>query len=181
MQSPASAHHARSQWGGLAGLSGCSLAPHPIMRWRGSFPGCTQVSLRLWPPSISFSGGCPPGSPVPSSCLSGATASQSGGSKPLLNPSAVQQLQEPGQQRPSHPDSHRAYLLMLLERLLCRRSCPQGFGCPCVKPGHMGCLELSAKTHAPGCPVPALYPCKSSISLTGFSWADAPAAPREGS
>lgn len=67
----------------------CPLCPFPV-GWAGRswlLPctppchGCTRVTSRLWPPSVSFPGGCPLGSPVPSNL------SQWGSSQPVWGPS----------------------------------------------------------------------------------------------
>ena len=93
----------------------------------------------------------------PQGCLSGEEASQSGGSKPLPTPSPVQQFQEAGQQRLWHRVT-QGFLLTLLGRLFCSRSCPRTSGCLSVKPGHRGCpcwqqgpAYLAARSHPTPC------------------------------
>lgn len=182
MQSLASARFARSQWDGPAILLAAPL--HPTLSWVGGpFPGCTQVTSRLWPPSISFPGGCSLGSPVPSSL------SQWGRSQPVWGIQAAANPQ-PGPAVPGSwaavplAPSHTGLPVDASGKTVCSRSCPQTSGCLSVKPGHRGCpcwqqgpAHLAARSHP--------TPCR--IRLVGYIfhpvtglW-QGQAAPRQGS
>ena len=101
----------------------------------------------------------------------------------LPTPSPVQRFQEAGQQCLWHRVT-QGFLLTLLGRLFCSRSCPQTSGCLSVKPGHRGCpcwqqgpAHLAARSHP--------TPCR--IRLVGYIfhpvtglW-QGQAAPRQGS
>lgn len=169
----------------------CPLCPFPV-GWASrswllprTLPchGCTQVTLRLWPPSVSFPGGCPLGSPVPSNLSQWGSSQPVWGSKPPPTPSLVQRFQDTGQQRPWHRVT-QGFLSTLLQRLLCSRSCPRPSGCLSVKPGHRGCPGWQqGPTHLAARSRPA--PCRNRLvghifhPVTGL-W-QGQAAPRQGS
>ena len=77
VQSPASAHFARSQWDGPTGLPGCSPAPHPVMG-RGALPRVHSSNLETLAPKGLLPWGLPPGIPSAFQLVSVREASQSG-------------------------------------------------------------------------------------------------------
>lgn len=153
MQSPASAHFARSQWDGPTGLPGCSPAPHPVMG-RGVLPRVHSSNLETLAPKGLLPWGLPPGVPSAFQLVSVREASQSGAPSRYQPPAWSSGSRKLGSSIRG-TKSHRASCRRSRETVL-QQELPTDLWVSLSEARPQGVPLLAAGTRPPGCPFP---PC----------------------
>lgn len=126
----------------------------PALSWVGGpFPGCTQVTSRLCPPSISFPGVCPLGSPVPSSLSQWGRSQPVWGIQAAANPQPGPAVPGSWAAAPLAP-SHTGLPVDASGETVLQQELPTDLWMSLSEARPQGVPLLAAGTRLPGCPFP---------------------------